>query len=105
MWQREGWHQRLGLPERDSGFRYTAQQVAGLPTFDLDELMAYYDAVRRETLAYLERMTQADLETCPQLERRPGYSVGRMFSHVIVEESQHLGQVAYLRGVQRGLNK
>lgn len=39
----------------------------------------------------------------PDPERRPGYTVGRMFSHLIVEESQHLGQVAYLRGLLRGL--
>ena len=31
-------------------------------------------------------------------------TIGKMFGHVIVEESQHLGQIAYLRGLQRGLN-
>ena len=105
VWKRDGWPDKLGLPERDSGFGYTAEQVAGLPRFDLDGLMDYYDSVRRETLRFLDGLTAEDLDNCPHPERRPGYTVGKMFSHVIVEEAQHVGQVAYLRGLQRGLNK
>ena len=67
------------------------------------DCLAYYEAVRRATLRYLDGLTLADLERCPHPERRPGYSIGRMLSHLIVEGSQHLGQVAYLRGLQRGL--
>ena len=67
--------------------------------------MSYYDSVRATTLAYLDSISEDDLETCPHPDSRPGYTVGKMFSHVIVEESQHTGQVAYLRGIQRGLNK
>ena len=105
VWKRGGWPSRLGLPERDSGFGYTAEQVASLPQFDIDDMMGYYDAVREDTLRYLDGLSQDVLETCPHPERRPGYTIGKMFSHVIVEESQHVGQIAYLRGLQRGLNK
>ena len=105
LWEREGWHERLGLPEKDTGFGYAAEQVAGLPKFSLDDLMAYYDSVRGETLRYLDGLTAEDLDRLPHPERRPGYSIGKMFSHVIVEESQHVGHVAYLRGLQRGLNQ
>ena len=105
VWEREGWARRLGLPEKGSGYGYTGEQVAGLPSFDIDELMQYYDVVRRESLRYLDGLTPDDLDSRPDSERRPEYTVGNMFSHVIVEESQHVGQVAYLRGLQRGLNK
>ena len=105
VWNRDGWPERLDLPERDSGYEFTAQQVRDLPAFDIDELMSYYDSVRAATLAYLDSISEDDLETCPHPDSRPGYTVGKMFSHVIVEESQHTGQVAYLRGIQRGLNK
>ena len=33
-------------------------------------MMAYYDSVRRSTLAYLDALSESDLETCPQPERR-----------------------------------
>ena len=32
VWQREGWDTRFGIPARDSGFQYTSEQVAALPT-------------------------------------------------------------------------
>jgi uncharacterized damage-inducible protein DinB len=105
IWQREGWHEKLGLPEKDSGSGYTAEQVANLPAFDIDELMRYFDAVREATVRYLAGLEAQDLDQRPDAERRPDYTVGSMFSHVIVEESQHTGQVAYLRGLQRGINK
>ena len=105
VWQRDGWFEKLKMSERDSGFGYTAEQVASLPDFDMNEMLTYYDAVRDDTLKFLDGLTADDLETCPHAERRPGYTIGKMFSHVIVEEAQHVGQVAYLRGIQRGLNK
>ena len=105
VWQSEGWDARCGLPSRESGVRYTAEQVAALPEFDVAEMMAYYDSVRRSTLAYLDTLSESDLETCPQPERRPGYTVAKMLAHVVVEEAQHTGQVAYIRGMQRGLGQ
>jgi DinB superfamily len=103
LWQREAWYQKLGLPVEDDGFGYTVEQVATLPQFAIADCLAYYEAVRRATLRYLDGLTPADFERCPAPARRPGYTIGRLFSHLIVEGSQHLGQVAYLRGLQRGL--
>ncbi|MDA1349440.1 MAG: DinB family protein [Chloroflexi bacterium] len=104
VWERDGWAQRLGLPEQGSGFGYTAEQVTGLPDFDLDLLTEYADSVRAATLDFLDSLSQEDLDRCPD-PKRPENSIGRMLSHVIVEESQHVGQIAYIRGIQRGINK
>jgi uncharacterized damage-inducible protein DinB len=103
IWQREAWYQKLGLPPEDDGFGYTVEQVAALPQFAIADCLAYYEAVRRATLRYLDGLTLADWERCPDPARHPGSTIGRMLSHLIVEGSQHLGQVAYLRGLQRGL--
>ena len=105
VWSAEGWAAKTGLPERDGGSGYTAEQVASLPRFDVDDILAYYDSVRRETYGYLDGLSVEDLDSRPDPDRRPDYTVGKMFSHVIVEESQHTGQIAYLRGLQRGLGK
>ncbi|MDP6453298.1 MAG: DinB family protein, partial [SAR202 cluster bacterium] len=104
VWQRDDWHTRLGLPERDSGFGYTSEQVRDLPSFDIDQMLEYYDAVRVETFAFLDSLSESDLETEPH-PRRPGYTIAEMFSHLMIEEAQHVGQVAYIRGIQRGLGK
>ncbi len=105
IWQRDAWYQKLGLPEEDSGFGYTVEQVTTLPHFRFADLMAYYEGVRQETLQYLGGLTAADLVRRPDPERRPGYTIGKMLSHLIVEESQHTGQIAYLRGLQRGVSQ
>ncbi|MDP6800567.1 MAG: DinB family protein [SAR202 cluster bacterium] len=105
VWQRDKWHEQFGMPERDSGFGYTAEQVRDLAEFDMDRMLAYYDAVRVETIRFLDSITADTLAETPHAERRPGYTIANMFSHVMVEEAQHVGQVAYLRGIQRGIGK
>ena len=103
VWQRDDWHGELGLPEKESGFGYTAQQVAEMPEFSMNRILDYYEAVRIETYKYLDSITEADLAAEPH-SRRPGFTVGEMFSHLMIEEAQHVGQVAYIRGIQRGLD-
>ena len=103
VWQRDNWYGNMGLPERESGFGYTTEQVAQFPKFDMDQMLAYYDAVRVETYKFLDSISESDLATTPH-PRRPGYSLADMFSHLLVEESQHVGHVAFIRGIQRGLD-
>ena len=104
VWQRDNWHGDMGLPERESGFGYTAEQVAQFPKFDMDKMLTYYDAVRVETYKFLDSISESDLALKPH-PRRPEYSLADMFSHLLVEECQHVGHVAFLRGIQRGLDK
>lgn len=104
LWEREGWSERLGLPERGNGFRYTAEQAANLPRYSMDGLMAYYRAVRAETLAFIDTLSESDLDAVMRPDRSDD-SVGGVLAHLIVEEAQHVGHVAYLRGMMRGIDK
>jgi DinB superfamily len=115
VWQRDGWYQRCGLPEHDTGVGYTAAQVASFPHPDLKDLQGYFDVVRQETLTYLRGMDASALDVHPQRIPFPevsggrplpdDFTIGRMFRQLIGEENQHLGQIAYLRGLQRGLDQ
>jgi len=105
VWQTEGWYERTGLPEKESGVRYSVEQVVGLPRYEIETMLAYYDSVRESTLRYLEGLSHDDLNFCPRPDRRPGKTVAAMFSHVIVEQAQHTGQISYLRGVQWGAGR
>ena len=105
VWKRDGWFEKVGLPKSDEGYGYSAEQVTNMPKFEFKAILNYYEAVRRETNVYLDRIDAETLDHIPHPELLPGYTVGKMFSHVIVEEAQHVGQIAYLRGMQRGLNK
>ena len=99
LWESDGWSDQFGLPTRDNGFGHTADQVNSFPRLDLAEFLQYRAAVRQSTLAYLNTLTPEDMETVPR-ERRPDMSLGGMFRQIIGEMYQHVGHIAYLRGLQ-----
>ena len=99
LWETEGWHEKFGLPTRDNGFGHTPEQVNNFPGVDLSEFLQYRAAVRQATLAYLDTLTPEDMERVPR-ERRPEMSLGAMFRQIIGEMYQHVGHIAYLRGLQ-----
>ncbi|MFQ6029716.1 MAG: DinB family protein [Dehalococcoidia bacterium] len=101
LWEREGWHEKFGLPTRDNGFGHSPEQVANFPALDLAQLLQYGAAVRAGTLSYLRGLAPDDFDTVPR-EQRPELSVGAVFRQVTGELYQHVGQIAYLKGLQRG---
>ena len=104
VWERDGWHEKLGLPEHDSGFGFSVEQVVNLPHFSLDDLMAYYRTVREEAFQCIDLLTAEDLNTKIVMTADWEVTVGGMLGHLIVEEAQHVGQIAYIRGIQRGID-
>ena len=68
---------------------------------DLAELLRYGAAVRAATLEYLQGLAPEDFDYIPR-ERRPNLSVGGILLQLIGEFYQHQGQIAYLKGLQRG---
>ena len=100
IWERDGWHEKFGLPTRDNGFGHTQEQVANFPALDLSTLMEYGEAVRSDTLSYLRGLSADDYAVVPR-EQRPEMSVAAVFRQVIGELYQHQGHIAYLKGLLR----
>ena len=107
VFARDGWANRWNIPEDDNGYGYDKDKLAGFVAPPVEELWQYNRAVRKETLEYMMGLTPQDFDIEPQPNRpsRKGFTIGRMFGHILCEVSQHLGHVCYLRGLQRGLNK
>jgi len=104
IWIQHSWYRKLELPRDGTGYGFTSDEVKTLPVYDIDVLMSYYRIVAQETRNYLTQISQDQLNYCPEPDKRPGYSIGQMLSHIIVEESQHLGQISYIRGMLKGIN-
>lgn len=106
LWERDGWHEKFGLPTRDTGFGHTPEQVAAFPALDLPTLLQYGEAVRAGTLEYLMSLGPEDFRLMPRADRPDvwwhSFSVEAMFRQIIGETYQHLGQLAYLKGLKRG---
>ena len=74
-----------------------------MPEILLTDLMAYFDAVRVVTRQYPDQATDADLPR-EYHHQHMGVLTGTwIVGHILVEESQHVGQVALIRGMVRGL--
>ena len=100
IWERDGWHQKFGLPTRDNGFDHTSEQVGNFPNLDLSDLLKYGEAVRASTLEYLKGLGPEDFGRVPR-ERRPEMSIGAIFRQIVGEFYQHQGHVSYLKGLIR----
>ena len=101
IWERDGWHEKFGLPTRDNGFGHTADQVSSFPALDLQELLRYGEAVRAGTLEHLLGLSPEDFDQVPR-EQRPNLTVGLVYRQLLGEFFQHQGQIAYLKGLKRG---
>jgi hypothetical protein len=99
------WYEKLKLSKDEAGAHYTVDQVNAFPVPQLKDLLAYYDAVRGGTLEYLKSLKAADLDKKITLPHFGEMSVAAIISIIASHTSQHLGEISYLRGLQRGMDK
>ena len=106
VWELGGWGDRFGIDidGAQSGNGQTMDQVVNLPQYSMADMLEYYDAVRDRTYEFLDDFTTEDLERETEHHRRGTVNGAWILGHMTVEESRHLGQIGYLRGMQRGLN-
>ena len=122
LWESEKWYQKFNKTIEDGGAHYTAEQVAAFVVPNLKELLAYAEAVRKETVNYLKGLKPKDFDKKVNLPPPPAHMVmpsgrpvpkwppfnpivGMMLLHEVNHLSEHAGEVSYLRGLQRGMDK
>ena len=101
IWITNGWHKRFGMKTTDHGARQSPDEVRSIPTLKTEELKEYFLEVRKSTLEFVQQMDQNQLE---KVYTENGKTGAWIIGHLLVEESQHLGQIAYIRGIIRGFN-
>ncbi len=104
VWTSDGWAERFGLPfdPRDTGYGHRSDDVAELHGASGELLVGYLAAVHEQTLGYLEDLTLTDLDRIVDERWDPPVSLGVRLVSVVNDDSQHLGQAAYVRGLIRG---
>ena len=106
LWE-NGWAERLGRASADpsdTGYGYGLDQLRGFIAPDTGPLLEYVAAVRQEGIDYFESLSEADFDQITLPNPRGGIiSLGVMCQQLIWEFNQHGGQIAYMRGEQRGL--
>ncbi|MDP3879469.1 MAG: DinB family protein [Dehalococcoidales bacterium] len=104
LYEAEGWGEKLGTPEKGTGWEYTLEQLRAWPVPQLADVEGYFHSVRKKTLDFINSLTAEKLSEIPRPERSSD-SVGVTLTRIVTEIALHVGQIAYLRGAQRGLNK
>ena len=104
VWDSEKWYQKLNVAQNESGAHYTADQVNAFIVPDIKVLMSYYGLVRTKTLEYLQGISPADFERKVKLPFGE-FTVAGMFSLVVSHTGGHVGEISYLRGMLRGMDK
>ena len=106
LWE-QGWAEKMGrtpADPNDTGYRFTPEQLKAFKAADTGTLLEYVALVRQEGIDYLESLSEADLDNITLANPRGGeISLAVMFQQLIWEFNQHGGQIAFLRGEQRGL--
>jgi len=104
LYEAEGWREKLDTPVKDTGFEYSLEQLRAWPVPKLETIRGYHGSVRKETLALLNSIAPERISELVRPDRSSD-TVGDILCRVVTEIALHTGQIAYLRGVQRGINK
>ncbi len=105
IWETENWHQRLNLPVKASGHGYSLETLAAFVVPELKDLLAYLGAARAKTSDYLKSIQPAELDRIIGSPRYGDRPVRALIGRLLIHAAEHAGEIAYLRGVQRGLDK
>jgi uncharacterized damage-inducible protein DinB len=101
VWTADDWVQRFGLPFEpwETGFGHSSDEVAAVKVESGELLIAYHVAVYEQTIRYVERLTDPDLDRIVDESWDPPVSLGVRLVSVIEDDLQHAGQAAFVRGV------
>jgi len=100
VWTAQGFHQRFGLPfgVSETGYGFTAEQV-GQVRAGADLLIEYLQATHARTVEYLDTLGEGHLDRVVDTRWDPPVTLGVRLVSVVNDDTQHLGQAAYVRGL------
>lgn len=93
---------KTGIEFESSGYGQSPDDVRSLPGVNIADLVQYFDDVRAASFRVVDGISDDELATV-FTRRDRSITWSWILGHVLVEESQHLGQVAFIRGMIRGL--
>ncbi len=105
VWVSGDWPDRFGLDAdpSNSGYGHSSEQVAAVRPDSAQVLVDYYDAVAERTRELLVRVTPDDLDRVVDDRWDPPVTLGVRLVSVANDDLQHVGQAAYVRGLQERL--
>ena len=100
VWTSQEFSGRFGLPlpERDTGFGHSTDQVDSVQA-PPELLLEYYEAVHRQTVEFVKTLGDEDLDRIVDRRWDPPVTLGVRLVSTIADCLQHVGQAAYAKGL------
>lgn len=100
IWTSQGWYERFALPfpPSASGYGQSPDDILRVVR-PADLLLGYYDASHDATIEYLARVGDGDLDRVIDDNWDPPVTLGVRLVSILDDDAQHVGQAAYLRGL------
>jgi uncharacterized damage-inducible protein DinB len=101
IWTTGDWARRCGLDPDPSntGYCHSESDVAAVRPETSAVLLDYHDAVAARTQELLQRLDPDDLDRVVDDSWDPPVTLGVRLVSVAVDDLEHVGQAAYLRGL------
>jgi hypothetical protein len=95
-----GWEQRFGLPldPADTGWGHSSDEVAVVRA-SADLLAGYHDATYEQSISFVSKLTDADLEKVVDRAWSPPVTMAVRLVSVLTDDLEHAGQAAFVRGL------
>ena len=104
IWITDNYYKDFPNLRDETGFAFNQEKLDKFPIVDIDWLMNYHNILREGTIKFITNIEDEDLslDYTFGIRQVKGYFV---IGRLMTELSQHLGQVSYIRGMIRGLDK
>ena len=101
IWVSGGWADRFALPfgPGETGYGQDPGDVARVVVDDPALLTGYYDATHRASIDYLAGLSDSDLDRVVDENWDPPVTLGVRLVSIVDDDAQHIGQAAYLKGL------
>ena len=102
VWIKDGWYTKFNRDPnpQDTGFGHKSEDVAKFKSPDAGTLLGYHRAVLERSKRYLGSLSTTELGRKVDHPKFP--TVGAWLVATLSDSLQHVGQVAYLRGLLKG---
>jgi uncharacterized damage-inducible protein DinB len=104
VWSSGGWFEDFALPfdADETGYGMSSDQVGAVRGVSAERLAAYHVAVHDRTVAYLDGLTDADLDRIVDDAWDPPVTLAVRLVSVVSDDLQHVGQAGFVRGLLPG---
>ena len=99
IWREGEWAAKTGLPERGFGTGQSTEEAAAVRITDLDAMWEYQDAVNANTQAFLDSLSDDDLDREIKLGDQDETLGQSITLHLCTHLNGHRGEINLIRGM------